>query len=134
VDRSLILECSIREFLELHHERSNTETIISALEQVYLWPLIESLPDGLDTQLSATGAPLQGAEMLLLKLAGAILAQPSVLVLNQLFDQLLPVVRDNVLEMLSKQPFTVLYFTSQPAHPSFTQRKLLTATGKVNNE
>ncbi|NCZ63610.1 MAG: hypothetical protein EBY62_07390 [Cellvibrionales bacterium] len=134
VDRSLILECSIREFLLLHHDQSNTETIINALEQVYLWPLIESLPDGLDTRLSATGAPLQGAEMLLLKLAGAILAQPSVLVLNQLFDQLLPIVRDNVLEMLSKQSFTVLYFTSQPAHPSFTQHKLLTATAESGNE
>ncbi|MEL0038331.1 MAG: ABC transporter ATP-binding protein [Halieaceae bacterium] len=134
VDRSLILECSIREFLLLHHDQSNTETIINALEQVYLWPLIESLPDGLDTRLSATGAPLQGAEMLLLKLAGAILAQPSVLVLNQLFDQLLPIVRDNVLEMLSKQSFTVLYFTSQPAHPAFTQHKLLTATAESGNE
>ena len=72
--------------------------------------------------------------MLLLKLAGAILAQPSVLVLNQLFDQLLPIVRDNVLEMLSKQSFTVLYFTSQPAHPSFTQHKLLTATAESGNE
>ncbi len=101
---------------------------------MYLWPLIESLPDGLDTRLSATGAPLQGAEMLLLKLAGAILAQPSVLVLNQLFDQLLPIVRDNVLEMLSKQSFTVLYFTSQPAHPAFTQHKLLTATAESGNE
>jgi len=134
VDRSLILECSIRDFLALHSAEADTETLITVLQKVYLWPLIESFPEGLNTQLSATGSPLQGAEMLLLKLAGALLGKPSVLVLNQLFDQLLPSVRDGVLEMLSEQPMTVLYFSSQPPHPAFTEQKVLTASEGAGDE
>ena len=66
--------------------------------------------------------------MLLLKLAAALLAQPAILVLNQLFDQVTPEVRDQVFTVLARQDFTVMYFSSLSAEAPFGRYIELLAT------
>lgn len=114
IDRSLIVECSILEFLQLSAPDASTDDIIEVLSQVHLWRLIQTFPDGLDTRMSVLGAPFQSVEILLLKLASAILAKPQVLVLNQRFDNVQGEFREQIMALLEDQPFTVLYFTSFP--------------------
>ena len=132
IDRSPILECSMREYLLLNAPHADAAAMLKALEAVCLGPVISALPQGLDTQLSQTCAPLQGAEMLLLKLAAALLAKPAILVLNQLFDQVTPGVRDEVMALLGEQDFTVIYFSSLSAQPPFNRCiDLLAKTGET---
>jgi len=128
VDRSLIVECSVREFLALSAPQADTDAMLRVLTDIGLWPVISAFPEQLDTQLSALGAPLQSVEVLLLKLAAAILCQPQVVVLNQRFDNLLGCSRKRVMDLLQRQAFTVLYFTSQPDEAFFEQTLELVAT------
>ena len=114
IDRSLIVQCSIREFLNLACDGADTQRMITALESVGLWQVIQQFEDGLDTRLSMLGAPLRGPEMLLLKLAAAMLAQPKLVILNQRFDDIPSISRKQMLDLLQRQSFTILYFTSQP--------------------
>ncbi len=119
IDRNLIAECSIREFLQLSAPDAGTHEIMSVLRDVKLWSVVEQFSEGLDTRLSVLGAPFQSVEVLLLKLAAAILANPKVLVLNQRFDNVLGHAREHIMQVLEQQPFTVLYFTSYPDNRFF---------------
>ena len=62
--------------------------------------------------MSALGAPLQPAELLLLKLAAAILSKPKVVVLNQHFDNIPNTLLKHILHVLEQQSFSILYFTN----------------------
>lgn len=128
VDRSLIVECTIRDFLQLSAPNVGIDHMIRILTDVGLWQVISALPEKLDTRLSALGAPLHSVEVLLLKLAAAILSQPKVLVLNQRFDNVVGASRDAIMKVLEAQPFTILYFTSHPDGRFFDQSIQLTAT------
>ena len=132
VDRSPIIECSIKEFLQLAAPNASTDQIISVLWDVKLWPIIQTFPEGLDTRLSVLGAPFQSSEILLLKLASAILAEPKVLVLNQRFDNVHGDQRTHIMRVLEKLPFTVVYFTSHPDEAFFDRCIRLTAETSEN--
>lgn len=128
IDRNLIAECSIMDFLRLSAPDAGTHDIMTVLHDVRLWSVVEQFPDGLDTRLSVLGAPFQSVEVLLLKLAAAILAHPKVLVLNQRFDNVLGHAREHIMQVLEQQPFTVLYFTSYPDNRFFDGCLQLTLT------
>ena len=129
VDRSLIVECTIREFLQLSAPDTATDEMLHVLTELGIWQVISSLPEQLETPLSALGAPLQSSEVLLLKLAAAILSRPKVVVLNQRFDNVTGGSREQVMAVLQAQPFTILYFTSHPESRFFDGSIQLTAVG-----
>ncbi len=119
VDRSLIIECTIREYLLMAAPQATSAMAASILDQLGLSDQIQNLPDKLDTRLSTLGAPLMSADFLLLKLTAAILAQPKIIVLNQDIDNLPKAARTRVIETLQEQDFSVLYFTNQPVADQF---------------
>jgi putative ABC transport system ATP-binding protein len=88
LDRPTVVEMSIRNYLALANHEASSAQMLEALSCVGLDRAIRELQDGLNTELSVTGWPLSVAETMRLKLAAAILAQPKVLILNQLFDTL----------------------------------------------
>jgi putative ABC transport system ATP-binding protein len=88
LDRPTLVEMTVRGYLDLAKEGVTSSEMLSALRCVGLARVMEELEFGLDTPLSSTGWPLSVAETMKLKLAGAILARPLVLILNQLFDTL----------------------------------------------
>lgn len=114
LDRSLIIEVSIERYLKLAQPKATQTDIRKALEEVELASAIDALSEGLKTQVSVLGAPLQPLEFLLLKLAAAIIAKPQILILNQHFDAIPPDLRLRLLQRLKDHDFTVLYFTNKP--------------------
>lgn len=114
VDRSLIIDCSIKDYLRLAAPDTSTAMMTDVLEQVGLSTAIESLPQGIDTMISSMGAPLLPADVLLLKLASAILAQPKLVVLNQDIDNMPRTLRSSLLQTIQQQDFSVVYFTDKP--------------------
>ncbi len=114
VDRALIVECTIREYLALAGSAVTLAQMHQALDNVELLATVEQLPEGIDTRLSVMGSPLQPLELLLLKLAAAILSKPSVLVLNQHFDAIPESLRHRLLAHIATLPSVVLYFTNKP--------------------
>ena len=86
LDRPTVAGATLRDYLRLARDGVGSEEMIRALTTVGLDRSLAELPHGLDTKIAATGYPLSVAETMRLKLAGAILARPAVLVLNQLYD------------------------------------------------
>ncbi len=86
LDRPTMVEMSIRSYLALARSGASSAEMLDAIKTVGLIDALEDLEEGLDTCMSATGWPLSVSETMRLKLAGALLARPRVLVLNQLFD------------------------------------------------
>ncbi|BEU99155.1 ABC transporter transmembrane domain-containing protein [Novosphingobium olei] len=113
LDRPTIVEMTCREYLGLA-AAGRSAAILEALALVGLERRVGALPAGLDTPLSSSGWPLSVGETMALKLAGAILARPRVLVLSPLYDLLPPEHIDRVLAELRAHGTTVLQFTARP--------------------
>ncbi|MDH3506977.1 MAG: ABC transporter ATP-binding protein/permease [Gammaproteobacteria bacterium] len=110
--RPTTVDLTIREYLALSGDNDSNQRDLAVLETVGLTSAIARLEHGLDTRLSTTGWPLTISETMQLKLAAAIIAEPRVLVLNQLYDVMPEAVLRRALDMLqAKCGCTVLYFT-----------------------
>ncbi|MEM9171118.1 MAG: ABC transporter ATP-binding protein [Pseudomonadota bacterium] len=88
LERPNMNEMSIREFLSLSADDVAAAKLVDSLQLVGLGDVIAKLDGGLDSTISSTGWPLSAAEMMQMKLAAAVIAQPRVLILNQLYDML----------------------------------------------
>lgn len=86
LDRPSFVPMTVREYLDLSCDAGDSWRIIDALETVGLAATIAGFEKGLDTKIAATGYPLSTAELLMLKLASALLAKPKILILTRLFD------------------------------------------------
>ena len=86
LDRPTVVGGTIRRFLRLARDGVTSEEMLAALETVGLRETLRDLEGGLDAQIAATGYPLSISEAMRLKLAGAVLARPAVLVLSALYD------------------------------------------------
>ncbi|HEX8415435.1 MAG TPA: ABC transporter ATP-binding protein [Sphingomicrobium sp.] len=114
LDRPTIVEVTIREYLRLARTDVPSVAMLEALDAVGLRDRIGTLPRGLDTPLAASGYPLSIGEVMALKLANALLVQPKVLMLSQLYD-LIPADRlADVLRQLKTAGTTVLLCTGRP--------------------
>jgi putative ABC transport system ATP-binding protein len=114
LDRPTIVEVTIREYLTLASPDATSLSILDAIEAVGLSERIAMLPDGLDTPLASSGWPLTVGEVMELKLANALLAQPKVLVLSPVFDVMPPAHLARVLDRLKGVGTTVLLCTARP--------------------
>ncbi len=113
LDRPMIVEGGIRDFLRLAAPSAPEARSLEVLRAVGLERAVARLPDGLDTVLASTGWPLATAEMMRLRLAGAILASPRVLVLAPLFDMIPSAELTEMLRTLDAAT-TLICFTSRP--------------------
>jgi ABC-type bacteriocin/lantibiotic exporter with double-glycine peptidase domain len=114
LNRPTIVEVTIREYLTLAVDEGDSKAMMMALDTVGLGRRVATLPEGFDTLLSSSGAPLTIAEVMQLKLANAILSRPKVLLMSELFD-MMPVERlKAALARLRESDTTVLLSTRRP--------------------
>jgi len=114
LDRPTIIETSIRNYLSLSAEATTPERALAALKAVGLETAVARLEEGLDTHIASTGWPLSLTETMQLKLAGAIIARPRVLILNQLYDLMPENCLTEALKTLREDAqITVVYFSNR---------------------
>lgn len=114
LDRPNIVETSIAQYLDLSNVSGDPTAPAEALKLVGLYDRVAMLPDALQTQLSITGWPLSLPKAMQLKLAGAILSQPRILVLSPLFDMVSRHRMEAVFDHFRGSRTTILYFTNRP--------------------
>lgn len=114
LDRSVLVECTIREFFHMRTPDTDTASMRHALEITELNACIDALPQGLDTPLSALAGPLTTSERLRLKLAAAYLAKPQLLIINEFYDTLSHARRVRIFTRLcADKNLTLLYFSNR---------------------
>jgi putative ABC transport system ATP-binding protein len=91
---------------------------------------VTRLLGGLDMPLSSSGWPLSLPEMMRLKLAGALLARPRVLVLSPIYDMLPPKELAGVADRLG--PETILIaFTRRPRELALGEYLHIASSGQT---
>lgn len=114
LNRPTIVGTTIRDYLALACQKRDPVRTLETLRLVGLDQRVSELPGGMDTLLSSTGWPLSIEETMQLKLAGALLAEPRILVLSGLYD-MMPVGQLNaVFHQLREAETTLLYFSNRP--------------------
>jgi putative ABC transport system ATP-binding protein len=114
LDRPNIVETTIQEYLDLSNASGDPAELVAALTLVGLFERTAMLPDGLQTPLSSTGWPLSLPKTMQLKLAGALLSKPRILVLSPLLDMVSLHRMEAVFRHLATSRTTVIYFTNRP--------------------
>lgn len=85
-----VLRASVRDNLTWLDDSVADAVLIDALEQMQLGPWLAALPDGLDTVVREGGAGLSAGEAQLLAFGRALLADPSVVILDEASSRLDP--------------------------------------------
>lgn len=121
LDRPSMVDTTIREYLQLANPQLSSSQALDIIDKVGLSKRVAGLPKGMDTQLSTTGWPLSLSEAMALKLAGAIMRQPKILLLTRLFDMLDPQILINLGNELAARGTTVIHFTARNISGSDTE-------------
>lgn len=114
LDRPDIVESTIRDYLRLANPQADPAQVLDILDLVGLGDRIVRLDGGMDCLLSSSGWPLTRAETMRLKLAGALLARPRVLILSGLFDMVPVEELRPALRQLDDCETTIIVFTCRP--------------------
>ena len=117
LDRPMIVESSIIDYLKLACPDDSPTAMMAAVRAASLDRRIGRLPEGLHTVLSQTGWPLSVPETMRLKFAGALLAQPKILVLSPLFDMMPRRDLDRMIAAIGPSRTTMIYFTNREDPP-----------------
>lgn len=88
LDKPSIIECSISDYLNLANPNSYRAEQREILGIFGLNETIDHLQYGWDTALTKTGTPLSRNETMYLRLAAALLSEPKLLVVSDMFDSL----------------------------------------------
>ncbi|MFK8066899.1 MAG: ABC transporter transmembrane domain-containing protein [Gammaproteobacteria bacterium] len=113
LDQPRVVAMTIREYLEFQSDTLQKDNLLDVIEITGLEPVISQLEKGIDTRIAESGWPLSVSEIAQLKLAAAIIADPKVLVLGEMFDIVPEIVLEKSFEKIQKQsPTTIIQFSN----------------------
>lgn len=106
---------TIADNVHLQHPAVSGDDVHQALEEVGLISAVTALPDGLETQLSGSAAPLTGSQARLLLIARAIAVSPTLMLVDGLLDALSDEEIDPILDVLLSpdRPWTLVVATGR---------------------
>lgn len=111
INRVTVPPISVRELLNLYIRPEASRSRQQALALLKLDEEVARLPNGIDTVLSQDAWPLSHPQAIRLKLTTALLAEPSLVVLEDIVDAVDPEIMDDFLSAMQAIGTTVLYFT-----------------------
>ena len=91
-----LFQASVRDNLTLFNPTISDAQILAALEDLELIPWLDSLPEGLDTELGAGGTGLSAGQAQLLAFARVFLADPDLVILDEASSRLDPATEQRI--------------------------------------
>ncbi len=132
INRVTVPPLSVKEFLNLFEHADGRYSRQQALALLQLDDEIAHLDNGMDTQLNRGAWPLSQPQAIRLKLASALLSQPSILILEDIVDAVDSEIIDAYLKAMQQLGTTVLYFTRREDICEFEyEAKLESAEQKI---
>jgi putative ABC transport system ATP-binding protein len=131
-----VFQGTVAENVHLERPDISTSDVRDVLELIGLLPFILKLPDGLDTELCPTGAPLSQNQKKKLMLARAIVGRPNLMLIDTLLDDFPDAEADHLLDVLSdpSAPWSLIIVTGrEKLIESLPCRLTLTHTGGVQS-
>lgn len=106
---------TVTENVHMDHPDLDVRLVREACERLGLLDG-HGLPEGLETMLSSTGAPLSGTQIRRLSVARAMVHQPRLLIVDGLLDAFAADALDNVLDILfdAGAPWTLIVISANP--------------------
>ncbi len=127
MDQPRIVAMTIREYLEFQCDDVQIENLHEVMELVELEVVLAQLDKGIDTKIATSGWPLSLMELTRLKLAGAIIAKPRILMLGEMFDLVPKGIMKRALDRLKECHTTILHCSWRTANLGYDYKLLLDA-------
>jgi ATP-binding cassette subfamily B protein len=131
---------TIAENVRLGAPRASLDDVENALELAAASDVLENLPEGLDTRIGDRGITLSGGQRQRLALARALLARPSILVLDDSTSALDAVTEQTILHNIrrlgreSGRAITLFIVASKPSTVLFADRIVVLEKGRIAAE
>lgn len=113
LDQPRVVAMTIREYLDLQCDDMQKDNLLEVINITGLESIISQLENGIDTRIAESGWPLSVSEIAQLNLAAAILAQPRILILGEMFDIVPEIVLKKSFEKIqTASPTSILHFSN----------------------
>ncbi|MFT5458426.1 MAG: putative ABC transport system ATP-binding protein [Myxococcota bacterium] len=129
---SELIDGTLRDNLALGRPGVGGEEALRCLDKVGLAGVVAKLPDGLDTRLSPTGAPLSEGHIRALVVARALAGSPRLIVVDGFLDGVGHSAREELLTPLLASSATVVVFTEDDALSRRLDRVFELSTGGLS--
>lgn len=109
IDRPTVPQMELGKYVQHGHPEVDRAHVYRAIEVVGLAERVGGLPKGLETIVAPSGWPLTAEELMRLKLAAAIVDEPRILLLSDIYEMVAPeFIMATIEEMRSKRTVTAI--------------------------
>lgn len=129
-----VFEGTIAENVHLERSEVSLGDVRNALEVTGLMQQVQALPDGLNTMLSATGAPFTSSQCRRLMIARAIAGRPEIVLIDEVLDAFADESSEEILRRIisADHAWTIVLLTSRRHLRKLMGRELSVSAGKVS--
>jgi putative ABC transport system ATP-binding protein len=131
VDRPIIFTGKLIENLTIGVNHISHNEIRDILDLVDLWPTIEVLKKGLETEILPSGYPLWPSQLLRLEIARAIINRPKVIIITENFDRIEEDRKAKILNYLLRSEITLLVFSNKTLSDIIPDKNIIFSRDKI---
>ena len=128
-----LFDATVRENILDGRPDATEAELDAAIERAALRPVIDALPEGLDTEVGANGSALSGGQRQRIGIARALLKDAPVTIFDEATSALDVETERAVLQSIASEPKgrTILFVTHRPATLDYVDRILMLDAGRV---
>jgi ATP-binding cassette subfamily C protein len=128
-----LFHTNVRDNITLGNEDISDTKVMEAISLAGASPFIESLPQGLDTDVGEMGSKFSGGQRQRISLARALVTEPAILILDEVTSALDPATEAEIVENITelRGRYTIVVITHRPAWTRIADRLYKVSHGKV---
>ena len=130
----MLFHDTIHENISLSNPDISTTAILAALEQAGAKDFIDALPAGIETDVGEMGGRLSGGQRQRISLARALVANPKILILDEVTSALDPETEAGIVSNIAslRGRYTIIAITHRPAWTKIADRLYTISNGHVS--
>ena len=130
----MLFHDTIHENISLSNPDISTTAILAALEQAGAKDFIDALPAGIETDVGEMGGRLSGGQRQRISLARALVANPKILILDEVSSALDPETEAGIVSNIAslRGRYTIIAITHRPAWTKIADRLYTISNGHVS--